>query len=59
MLLNSQLFASNNVALKILNSIHEITGLYFSWERYFTELLKELTKDFANNYSKTNLNECY
>lgn len=59
LLLTSQLFIGNDTALKALNPIHEITGLYFSWERYFAELLTKLTNGFANNYSKTNLNECY
>ena len=33
--------------------------LYFSWERYFTKILMEKTKDSYLKYSKSKLNETY
>ena len=33
--------------------------LYFSWERYFTKILVEKTKDSYLKYSKSKLNETY
>ena len=33
--------------------------LYFSWERYFTKILVEKTKDSYLKYSKSKLNESY
>lgn len=33
--------------------------IYFSWERYFTNLLIELTKDSYLKYSKRKINEAY
>ena len=32
---------------------------YFSWERFFTSLLTERTKDSYLRYNKGRLNECY
>lgn len=45
--------------MEIKDPAKMISGLYFSWERYFTQLLAELSNGFANNYSKSVLNDCY
>lgn len=41
------------------NLFDKINGLYFSWENYFTQLLKECTYGLYNAYSKSQMNECY
>lgn len=59
LLLASELFKKDIVDADVLDPMHKITGLYFSWENYFTELLMGATKNLANNYTKSTLNECY
>lgn len=59
LILSSELFGRDIKPLGVLEPIHTISGRYFSWEQYFTELLTDLTKGLANNYSKFSLNECY
>lgn len=59
LLLASRMFNNNIDANEIEGFEHKITGLYFSWESYFTELLIKYTQGFSNNYSKSWLNDCY
>ncbi|MDE7312064.1 MAG: hypothetical protein K2N87_10695 [Eubacterium sp.] len=45
---------------QILNNLYaNINGLYFSWERFFTELLTKYTSHMKNCYSKSNICKCY
>ena len=59
LVLDSELFSNYGFSNGTANTVNVITGLYFSWERYFTAFLTELTKDFENCYSKGKLNQCY
>lgn len=60
MILNTGLIDGNEVK-EILEepSEHIESGLYFSWERYFTDLLTEKTRDTYLRYSKRKLNPAY
>lgn len=59
LLLSSGLFSNDIVSNDMLHPVHAATGLYFSWERYFTALLIQLTQNCENSYSKKMLNACY
>lgn len=59
LVLASDLFMDDFVNEDILNPVQRVTGLYFSWERYFTEVLMRLSSGFENTYSKRHLNKCY
>lgn len=60
LILKSDLFRTNDVA-NILNSPENYieSAIYFSWERYFTELLIQKTQGTYLQYSKLHLNESY
>lgn len=51
----------NRNLISILETPEEYieSKIYFSWERYFTSLLTELTKDSYLKYSKRKINEAY
>lgn len=59
LLITSELFKGDVRFAGALDPVHTISGRYFSWEQYFTELLTETTQGLVNNYSKSGLNECY
>ena len=61
LLLSSKMFQSNKYIQDILNNPSEyITTDYFSWERFFTDLLIQETKNYSCHYSKSGeLNTCY
>ena len=59
LILSSELFKQYTETSRISDPVQIISGLYFSWEQYFTQLLTELSEKLANNYSKSVLNECY
>lgn len=59
LILASAMFRDVISSDEVLNPVHKITGLYFSWEQYFTELLIRLTDGLENSYFKRKLNTCY
>lgn len=59
MILASSMFTGIVDVNEVLNPVGEVTGLYFSWEQYYTELLTQLTTGLENCYSKRKLNTCY
>lgn len=58
-LLNSSLFDALNIKNEITHTENYANGLFFSWERYFTLLLQQLTQNTPAQYSKSQLNKCY
>lgn len=58
-MLSSDLFAWDSWKSAVLNPVDEISGLFFSWEQYFTALLIQITERMENFYSKRNINLCY
>lgn len=58
-LLNSEMFSNINISDNLNHTEKYATGLYFSWERYYTELIEKLTSNKKYSYNKTRLNPCY
>ena len=60
LILQSALIQGKDIQAILENPEDYIDGReYFSWERFFTSLLVERTKDSYLRYSKTKLNENY
>lgn len=61
LLLSSNMFKCNKYIQDVLESPSDyISTDYFSWERFFTELLEEETRGYPCQYSKCgDLNSCY
>ncbi len=58
LLLSSGLFSNDIVPDEALHPVSSVSGLYFSWEQYFTDFLMKITKNCENSYSKKRLNTC-
>lgn len=59
-ILNANVIEDNEVAEILLNPENYINSqAYFSWERYFTDLLISKTQDSYLRYNKSNLNQNY
>lgn len=58
-ILCSEMFSNFDISDKLYHTEKYATGLYFSWERYYTELIEKLTSNKKYSYSKTRLNPCY
>ena len=54
----SSIFQDNQLILQTPSNYID-SKKYFSWERYFTELLTEKTSRTYLNYTKKTLNEAY
>lgn len=59
LLLSSKLFSNFNIKDQLENTADYAGAEYLTWERYFTELITELTKDSKCAYSKSKLPTCY
>ena len=60
LILQSGLIQSKDIKAILESPENYIDGKeYFSWERFFTSLLTEQTKDSYLRYNKGRLNECY
>lgn len=60
MLLNTGMFSKDKTVRNILdNPYKHISTDHISWERYFTDLLQDITSRTYARYSKSNLNRCY
>ena len=60
LLLSSEMFMQDaDLKEKILNPELYITNKQFSWENYYTDLLRSATRGTLANYRKDRLNICY
>lgn len=60
LLLQSDFFKTNRTIQEVLQNPYKyITTDYFSWERYFTQLIIKETKDTSVAYTKKGINTCY
>lgn len=65
--INVQIFLPESFEYLLLTSslikdtinVENITGLFFSWERYFTKRLYDITENTEYVYTKSSLNVCY
>ncbi|MCI9080041.1 MAG: hypothetical protein HFH68_14205 [Lachnospiraceae bacterium] len=59
LLLSSGLFKNTEVQKKIKEPVSQVSGLFFSWEQFFTYVIKKYTERYPCCYSKHKLNKCY
>lgn len=58
-LLSSKMFSEMGIDDQLYHTEKYATGLDFSWEQYYTDLILSLTKGKKYQYQKRKLNPCY
>lgn len=59
LILMSDIFKDTEIQKNLQEPVSLISGLFFSWEHFFTYAIKEYTKRYPCHYSKHKLNRCY